>query len=157
MDSFIAPVAIHALEELVATAITSSFGRIWMSVRGKPEGKAIHSAVEAALITALADAALPVGTEVDAARTTDMTKMLRPIFAAEVSAELVRVHLRSCAGAGQVCAIGSQRLSGESVPELPDLGRPPKATARRFASSHIPALMCGPCRTLSIPTIPWIG
>jgi HEAT repeat protein len=89
LDPVIAPVAIGALGELIATSVAASAGRTWKSVKGKPEAQAVRAAIDAALTTALRDAAHPSGSDVDDAWLAEVAKMWRPAFTAQVSKELV--------------------------------------------------------------------
>ena len=83
------PVAAEALAELIASAVISSSGRVWTSVRGKPEGRAVKAAIAEALGSAFRASALPVGTAVDDAWVDEVADIWESAFTAEVSRHLV--------------------------------------------------------------------
>ena len=49
-------IAVGALGELIATAVTAAAGKSWRSVRSSPEAKAVKEAIDRALIDAFEDA-----------------------------------------------------------------------------------------------------
>jgi HEAT repeat protein len=91
LDPVVTPVAVAALGELIATAITASAGSTWGSLRRTPEARAVKTAINSAVTDAFKDAVLLTSTsDADEKWVAEVARMWRPAFATrEVTAELV--------------------------------------------------------------------
>ena len=82
-------VEVGALGELIATAVTAASGRAWKAARGKPEGRAVHSAISAAVRSALLDSSLGPDALADEEWVEEVAKVWRSALPADVVAKLV--------------------------------------------------------------------
>jgi hypothetical protein len=90
LDPVVPPVAVAALGELIATAITASAGGAWGSMRRTPEARAVKTAINTAVTDAFEDALLPGARDADETWAAEVAQMWRPAFAVSaVTAELV--------------------------------------------------------------------
>ena len=89
MDPVIAPAAVAALGELIAEGIAASAGLTWRSLKGKPEARAVRAAIDAAVLTALRDAALPAAQAFEDMWLVEVAKIWRPAFTWQVSVEML--------------------------------------------------------------------
>jgi len=123
LDPVIAPAAVTVLGELIAAAVAASAGRTWKSVKGKPEGRALKAAIDAALTGALRDAALPAGAVVDEAWVAEVARLWRPAFTSRhVSAELVACIGDPARGGERLARLASRVLEDAGC-DLVELGR----------------------------------
>jgi HEAT repeat protein len=89
LDPVIVPAAVAALGELIAEGIAASAGATWKSLKGKPEARAVRAAIDAAVLTALRNAALPAAEAFDDMWLVEVAKIWRPAFTRQVSVEML--------------------------------------------------------------------
>ncbi len=105
------PVAIGALGELIATAITGAAGKSWKAIKSSPEAKTVKAAIDQALVDAFADAYRgPVMADDD--WVTAVARIWERAFTAEVSQALIRCLASVDDGEREFAAVASQALRG---------------------------------------------
>jgi hypothetical protein len=112
--------AVGALTEVVAAAVTAGAGRTWKAIRRDPEAKALEAAADAALVAAFAEARRD-GVEGDEEWLAAVAQTWRSAFAPEVAQALVAC-LADAGGDGQRrfagVAVGALGRSGCDLAEL---------------------------------------